>query len=258
MSGWDPAQYARFAAERERPALDLMARLPDDLEPAESWDLGCGPGAQAAALKRRWPQARVRGLDADAAMLAEARARPEAVEWIAGDIAAWAPDRPADLIFSNAALHWLDDHAGLFRRLADALAPGGVLAVQMPLSHDAVWHAVLRETAAAGPWAGALAGVRGVRAPATAEAYYDWLSPVCEPVEIWTTSYQHVLRGPDPVVEWMKGSGLRPYLSALPDGQRAAFLDAYRARVAEALPPRPTGETLLPFPRLFLLARRRP
>ena len=205
MAEWDPDQYARYAAERERPALDLLARLPGDLQPREAWDLGCGAGAQAAWLKRRWPGAVVRGLDADAAMLAEARRRPEAVEWIQGDIAGWSPERPADLVFSNAALQWLDDHEALFPALAARLAPGGVLAVQMPMSHGEAWHRTLRETAADGPWAASLAGVGSVRPLAAAADYWRWLRPLCE-TEVWTTTYLHALTGPDPVVEWMRGS----------------------------------------------------
>jgi trans-aconitate 2-methyltransferase len=127
----------------------------------------------------------------------------------------------------------------------------------MPETYDTPWHRLLRDTAADGPWAKRLAGVRGVRPVAPAEAYYDTVAPLCGEVDIWSTIYLHVLEGDDPVVEWMQGTGLRPYLQALPAaGDRIAFLDAYRARIAEAFPSRPDGTTLFPFPRLFILARR--
>jgi trans-aconitate 2-methyltransferase len=254
---WDPAIYNRYKAYRERPALDLLLRLPQDLAPREIWDLGCGAGEQAAVLKLRHPGARVRGLDSSAEMLAEARGRNAEVEWIEGDIAGFAPDTPPDLIFTNAALQWLPDHDDLIPRLVRTLAAGGVFACQMPETFDTSWHRLLRETAADGGWASRLAGVRGVRPVAPPEAYYDMVAPICGEVDIWSTVYLHVLEGDDPVVEWMQGTGLRPYLQALPDGdERLRFLDAYRARIASAFPARSDGVTLFPFPRLFILARR--
>jgi trans-aconitate 2-methyltransferase len=208
-------------------------------------------------LKRRHPKAAVHGLDSSPEMLAQARARPDPVEWILGDIAAVDPPTAPDLIFTNAALQWLPDHAQLYPRLVNLLAPGGVFACQVPMTFEASWHVVMRETAAVGPWAERLAAVRGVRQVQPAETYYDWLAPLCADVDIWSTVYLHVLEGPDPVVDWMRGTGLRPFLQALdgPD-EEAAFLDAYRARLAELFPARSDGVTLLPFPRLFIVARR--
>ncbi len=258
MPVWDPAQYDRYKTYRDRPALDLLLQIPADLEPREIWDLGCGTGEHAAILAARHPQARVRGLDSSVDMLAEARKRPAEVEWIQADVADFAPDTPPDLIFTNAALHWLPDHGALFPRLVGGLAPGGVFACQMPISYDSEWHRLLRETAADGPWAERLAEVRGVRPVSAAQDYYGWLAPLCEEVDIWSTTYLHVLEGDDPVVDWMLGTGLRPFLQALSGGEeRAAFLGAYRARVSAAFPQREDGTTLFPFPRLFMVARRR-
>ena len=159
--GWDPDQYARYRAYRERPADDLLAQIPDDLDAHEIWDLGCGLGEQAVALKRRFPQARMHGLDSSASMLAKARAHGDpSIDWVEADIASWSPAGAPDLIFSNAALHWLPDHATLFARLMTVLKPGGVFACQMPVSYDAPQHVTLRETAADGPWAEKLAGDR--------------------------------------------------------------------------------------------------
>jgi trans-aconitate 2-methyltransferase len=257
MTVWDPAVYERYKTYRDRPALDLMLRIPQDLEPQEIWDLGCGTGEHAAVLKRRHPGARVHGLDSSPDMLAEARARREQVDWRQGDISGFAPDAAPDLIFTNAALHWLPAHEVLFPRLVATLAEGGVFACQMPVSFDAPWHVVLRETAADGPWAGRLEEVRGVRQVQRAEVYFDWLRPHVAEIDLWTTTYLHELEGPDPVVDWMKGTGLRPFLQALASGEeREVFLDAYRARLLEIFPPRADGKTLLPFPRLFIVSRR--
>jgi trans-aconitate 2-methyltransferase len=257
MTIWDPKQYERFKTYRDRPALDLMVQIPDDLKPREIWDLGCGPGEQAALLAKRHPGANVHGLDASAEMLAIARARPGAVDWVLGDIASFAPETPPDLIFTNAALQWLPDHATLFARLAQTLAPGGVFACQVPVTFQEPWHIQLRSTAAEGPWADKMQGVRDVQPVGSAVDYHRWLSPLCE-VDVWSTTYLHVLDGEQPIIEWMKGTGLRPYLQRLDgDDEARAFLDAYRAKVDVDFPKQPDGTTLFPFPRLFMIARRR-
>lgn len=255
---WDPRQYSRFEAERDRAALDLLLRLPGDLDPREIWDLGCGTGQHAALLRRRHPGAAVHGLDSSAEMLGQARALDVDVDWRRGDIAAWSPEAPADLILANASLQWLPDHAALLARLTRALAPGGVLAVQMPMAHETRHHGLLRAVAAEGPWAGALSGVETLAPLLAPEACYAVVAETCDAVDIWSTTYLHALTGPDAVLEWMKGTALRPFLTALDDPAiRAGFLSALGARLREAFPPRPDGVTLLPFPRLFLVARRR-
>lgn len=256
---WDPRQYERFAAERDRPARELLARLPAELDPAEIWDLGCGPGRQAASLKRRFPQARVHGLDSSAAMIEQARGLRDDVDWTVGDIGTWAPDHPVDLILANASLHWLPDHEALIARLAACLAPGGVLAVQMPQGYETRHHEILREVAGQWPWADALATVEQKRPLLAPEAYHDLMSPLCAPVEVWTTTYLHALTGANPVLEWLKGAALRPYLSRLSTEPEleTAFLAALGEALSNAFPPRLDGTTLLPFPRLFLVARRR-
>jgi trans-aconitate 2-methyltransferase len=255
---WDPRQYSRFEAERDRAALDLLLRLPGDLDPREIWDLGCGAGQHAALLKRRHPGARVHGLDSSPDMLARARDLGADVDWRQGDIAHWSPEAPADLILANAALHWLPDHPALLRRVTAALTPGGVVAIQMPMAHETRHHTLMRAVAAEGPWAAALAGVAPVAPLLTPEAYYGLLAEACSEIDIWATTYLHVLTGTDAVLEWMKGTALRPFLAALSDpAMRADYLSALGARLCEAFPPRPDGVTLLPFQRLFLVARRR-
>lgn len=257
MPSWDPAIYERYKAYRDRPALDLLLQIPGDLEPRVIWDLGCGPGEHAAVLAARHPDAEVHGLDSSEAMLVVARRRKAEVDWVLGDIATFAPPAPPDLIFTNAALQWLPDHAELFPRLASSLAEGGVLACQMPLSWQADWHAALRETAADPRWADTVSGARNLAPVADMEDYYAWLRPVCAELDVWQTTYLHQLEGEDPIVDWMMGSGLRPYLDALDDPvMRAAFIDDYRDRTAAKRPPGADGVTLFPFPRLFILARR--
>lgn len=252
MAIWDAGQYLKFGDHRLRPGLELLSRVPVDA-PLDVWDLGCGAGNLTSFLKKRWPDARVVGLDSSPEMLAKARAIA-GIEWIAGDAATWAPAVPADVVFSNACLHWLPDHAMLFARLLGCLAPGGAFAVQMPRNHDAASHRLMRETAAAGPWAAALAGVRGIEAVADPAEYYAWLAPHAAAVDVWETEYLQVLTGEDAVVEWVKATGLMPYLDALDAGTRPAFLDAYRRRIAAAYPRRADGTTLFAFRRLFVVA----
>ena len=257
MPSWDPDIYERFKTYRDRPALDLLLQTPTDLQPRDIWDLGCGTGEHAAALAGRHPGARVHGLDSSPDMLARARKRPAAVDWVLGDIGDFAPVGAADLIFTNAALQWVDDHADLLPRLTSFLSEGGVFACQMPAAHSAAWHAAIRDLAGEPAWVARLGAIRGSLPLAQPEQYYDWLAPTCREIDIWTTTYLHVLEGEDPVVEWVRGTALRPYLDALEDpGERSAFLDAYRARVRAILPPRADGTTLLAFPRLFIVARR--
>ena len=256
---WDPRQYNCFEAQRDRAALDLLVRLPEDFSPTEIWDLGCGTGQHAALLKRRHPEAHVHGMDSSVAMLEQARALSADVDWSVGDIASWRPEQPADLILANASLQWLPDHSALFAHLAGALAPGGLLAVQMPLAWETRHHTLMREAAAEGPWGSALTGVDTIAPLLAAEAYYEALAPLCDDIDIWSTTYLHVLNGDNAVLEWMKGTALRPYLTALAGdpAMQGAFLQALGARLSSAFPRRADGATLLPFPRLFLVARRR-
>ncbi|HEV2082579.1 MAG TPA: methyltransferase domain-containing protein [Brevundimonas sp.] len=256
---WDPARYDRFEAERDRAALDLLVRLPAGFEPRTIHDLGCGTGRHAALLKRRWSEAQVHGLDRDLAMLDVCRARPEAVMWEQGDVSTWAPEGRVDLIFANASLHWAADHAALFPRLAGFLSEGGVLAVQMPIQSGTRHHQVVADVAADGPWAPRLSNLARAPRPMLApEAYHDLLSPACGEIDLWSTTYLHVLHGADPILQWLMGAGLRPHLAALaddPDLSRG-FLSRLRAALSDAFPARASGAVLLPFPRLFLVARR--
>ena len=257
MPAWDPDVYTLYRAYRERPALDLLTALPRDLAPREIWDLGCGLGEQAALLAARHPDATVHGLDSSPEMLERAKGLGASVDWILGDIAGFSPQRPVDLLFTNAALHWVDDHAALFPRLAQALAPRGVLACQMPVVADLAWRKSLGEVVAAGPWAARLALIDGVSPTQDERSYYDWLTPLCPEIDIWTTTYLHALHGQDPIVDWTMGTTLRPFLEALEtDAQRAAFLEAWRERLALDYPRRTDGVTLFPFSRIFIIARR--
>ncbi|MHA1536039.1 MAG: methyltransferase domain-containing protein [Alphaproteobacteria bacterium] len=248
---WDPGLYEKYAGPRLRPGLDLIARIAL-AAPERIADLGCGTGRLTACLAERWPQAGITGIDTSPEMLAKARADYPALSWAEGDIANWTPEQPPGLIFSNAALHWLGDHTILLPRLLGALAPGGVLAVQMPRNFDAPSHTLIRDVIRQRAWSRALPMPGEPVAPAS--AYYDILTPHAASLEIWESVYLQVLEGQDPVLEYVRSTALRPVIEALDGDERDAFIDAYRGRLRAAYPRRDDGVTLFPFRRLFIVA----
>jgi trans-aconitate 2-methyltransferase len=250
---WNPDQYLKFAAPRLRPAVDLLAAIPS-LAPQVVYDLGCGAGNVTRLLAERWPQAQVTGVDDSASMLARAATELPGTRWVQQSLADWRADRPADVIYSNAALHWLPNHHLLFPALAGQLAPGGVLAVQMPRNFGAPSHTLIADTVMGGPWRARLEPMLQPSPVATPDFYYDSLAPRVARLDIWETEYLQVLEGADPVKEWTKGTWLKQYLDALTEPDRSAFESDYAARLRSAYPTRADGKTLFPFRRLFLVA----
>ena len=252
---WDPTQYLAYGDLRLRPAIELLSRIAVTA-PGRVFDLGCGAGNVTVLLAARWPEADVVGIDSSAEMLAKAEAPPANVSFAEADIANWQPDAAADVIFSNAALQWLDDHATLFPRLTAQLAPGGQLAIQMPRNHGEASHQAMIATVEDGPWAERLRPVLRPSPVAPPERYYEILAPHCRNVDIWETVYLQQMVGENPVVEWTKGSALRPLLAALQGAERDAFEVAYAERIRAAYPPARDGRTLFPFRRLFIVVDR--
>lgn len=256
MSDWNPSLYLKFANERTQPSLDLIARVALD-SPRTIIDLGCGTGNSTAALRRRWPEAEVTGLDNSPQMIEAARREYPAGRWVLADIATWHAAAPYDLVFSNATLQWLRDHRGLFPRLLAQVADGGALAVQMPHSGKLAVRRLILDTADTPAWRDRMGAARGATAIEEAETYYDVLRPMARRVELWETEYLHVMAGPDAILEWIRATSLRPFLDALSGAdERAAFEAELRERLRDAFPARVDGRVLFPFRRLFVVAYR--
>lgn len=254
MPSWDPAQYLMFGDLRTRAAEDLVARVPLE-SPGVVMDVGCGPGNSTKLLVSRWPKAEVVGIDSSPEMVHRARAAVPRATFIEADVRFWQSPRTVDLLFSNATLHWVDDHPSILARLVSWLNPDGALAVQMPANFDQPSHVLMRRLANSDPWRRLLGNVLRPAPVATAADYYRLLASPGRAIDIWTTEYLQVLSGEDPVVHWVSGSALRPLLDLLEDVEAARFLDEYRQAMREAYPPEPDGTTLFPFRRLFIVCQ---
>jgi trans-aconitate 2-methyltransferase len=250
---WDPVQYLKFAGPRLRPALDLLQRI-DRESPGTVYDLGAGAGNVTRLIAARWPQARIVGVDSSAEMLAKAAVENPGIEWQQADLASWLPDTPADVIYSNAALHWIEDHAPAFTALFDSLAAGGTFAVQIPRNFGAPSHTSMGEAARQGPWRARLEPLLRPAPVAEPVFYFDLLAPHAARLDIWETEYLQVLDGEHAVKEYTKSTWLSPLLAALEAPERSRFEAVYTEMVDAAYPRRPDGKTLFPFRRMFIIA----
>jgi len=256
---WDAGQYLRFGGERARPFFDLVAQV-GATSPHYVADLGCGPGNLTAALAARWPFATVTGVDNSPEMIAAARAAvPQAanLSFVLGDVRDWRPEWPLDVLVCNAVLQWVPGHDEILLRWADRLPPGGWLAFQLPGNFDQPSHEIVKEMARSARWRSALAGATLNRQAGDPGEYVALLARPGFDVDAWETSYLHVLPGENPVLEWTRGTTLRPVLAALDAEQAAAFLAEYGEKLAEEYQPHPFG-TIFPFRRVFAVVHRLP
>lgn len=259
MATWRPDQYLLFEEERTRPCRDLVSRIRVD-HVRTAIDLGCGTGTSTAVLAERWPEAQITGLDSSTEMLERARRDAPQREWVQGDIAGWSKlDQGGyGVVFSNAAMHWVPDHAAVYPRLFARVAADGALAIQVPYNLDSPAHVVMRDLAASQSWRDRFPA-NGVRQWFVHEAgfYYDLLAARASRIDIWETTYMQVMPNVEAIAEWYKGTGMRPFLDALASGaDRAAFIGDYVNAIRSEYEVRADGRVLFPFRRLFLIAAR--
>ena len=248
---WNPDLYEQFRRYRERPANELLAAM-HDLEPRLVYDLGCGTGRITLELARLYPSAQVVGLDISAAMLhRDPSTDPLNLRFELGDIGFWNPSERPDVIFSNAALHWLPDHEVVFPRLISKLAPGGNFYIQMPRNFTEADHRTIERVVHDGRWSDRLTPLWSEARVGAPESYVELLGPSCSDLDVWETVYYQRLRGSNPVARWIEGAALRPYLAVLGE-DRHEFMNAIEAEISAAYPPDDQGVTLYPFRRLFI------
>jgi len=254
MADWSAEQYLKFEDERTRPPRDLLAQVPLT-EARKIIDIGCGPGNSTELLVKRWPNAKVIGIDTSAGMLRQARVRLPNLTFIEANVAHWVPPDGTDLLFANAIFQWVPGHLKQLQRLLGRLPEGGVLAAQIPDSLEEPAHLLMREVAREGRWNRQLSEKARLRDEVPEPGgYYDALSPFCRRLDIWHTIYNHPLADAAAIVEWVKGTGLRPFMEMLETAERKDYLAAYTARVAAAYPPQADGKVLFRFPRIFIVA----
>ena len=254
MPQWNPDLYLQFDRQRTQAAIDLLNRI-EQVAPAHVVDLGCGPGNSTAILRDRWPDAQITGLDSSADMIQQARERQLHVEWVQGDIATWTPETARDVLFANASLQWLPNHATLLQRLVSLLAPGGVLAIQFPFHHRSPLQQVVLEASRDPRWHDAMANARDALTWHDSEYYYDALADRCAHIDLWETEYFHVMDSHQSILDFIRGSGLRPFVQALnSDKDTAEFesliLQGYRRHYKT----QNDNKILFPFRRQFILA----
>ena len=254
MPTWDASLYLKFSDERARPCADLIARIA--IDPKDIVDLGCGPGNSTEQLHARWPEAKITGVDSSPEMLAVARKNHPDWSWQQSDVSSWSPGRTFDLVFSNATLHWVKDHARLLPRLFTFVAAGGALAVQMPQATLSVAHREMVEVSRLPEWDAELNVARATIKNESPASYYDILSPLASHLDIWETTYHLPMDSAEGVLNWLRGSGMRPYLEALTPEQQARFQQECLVRFRQAVPQRADGKILLPYPRIFFIAYR--
>ena len=255
---WSAAQYLKFEEQRTRPARDLLSQVPLS-SPKRIIDLGCGPGNSTAVVLNRYPSAHVTGMDSSADMIKTAKAALPQVDFALGDLSSYTPGEPVDLLFSNAVFQWIAhaDRIPIMKRLIESLQPGGVFAFQVPDNYLEPSHKSMRAVAQEGPWAETLAPLKPGLGPFhTPQQLYDELKPLCSSVDIWHTYYNHSLPGHEEIVEWVKGTGLRPFVDPLAADQKEGFLKAYLESIRKVYPSSVDGNVLLRYPRLFLVAVR--
>jgi trans-aconitate 2-methyltransferase len=256
MREWDPQQYLQFKQERTQPSIDLVARIPLD-DPGTIIDIGCGPGNSTQTLRKRWPRADIVGIDKSEKMIERARADYPDQRWIVGDASRLGADRTYDIVFSNAAIQWIPEHDRLLPRLFGLVNKNGVLAVQVPANHEAPLYKILVRVSSSSTWSTYTAGCEKLITYHSAGYYYDKLVTLTREISLWETTYYHLLKSHQELIEWYRSTGMKPFLDRLPaDNKRTQFEQEVLSECREFYSPQIDGKILYPFKRLFFTARK--
>jgi trans-aconitate 2-methyltransferase len=255
---WNSNQYLRFKSERTRPSMDLAARIPNRT-PSRIVDLGCGPGNSTQVLLDLFPGARVSGMDSSPDMVAKAKAEVPGAEFWLGDLTTYEPDKDVDLYFSNAVLQWFssEDRINIIRKIVASLPSGGSFAWQVPNNFDQPSHSLMRKIAKRINWSDKYGELPARDKIEPFNELYNAVVPHCSTVDLWQTSYQHVLDDHQAIVEWVKGTGLRPFIDPLSPEDKERYLSEYLKELKGAYTPADDGKVLLSYPRLFMVATRK-
>lgn len=256
MPDWDPNLYLKFSDQRARPAADLIAQIRLD-NPTRIIDLGCGTGNSTEQLHARWPNAELTGLDSSANMLAQARRNHPDWKWMQSTIESWMRAGDYDLVFSNAALHWVPDHATLFPRLLNAVVPGGALAVQMPYNFQSPAHQAMKRVAADPRWAGRLDGASENYHVQPIAAYYKVLSKTAAALNLWEVEYLQIMNGTRAILDWVRATAMRGYLERLAGpAEQKQFEELCLREFEKSYRSEDDGRVLFPYRRMFIIAYR--
>jgi trans-aconitate 2-methyltransferase len=254
MSSWNPELYLQFKNERTRPSIDLVSRIKIEA-PERIIDIGCGPGNSTRVLHCRWPLADITGIDKSEEMIKKARKDYPDQKWAVGDASSLKVDTPFDVVFSNAALQWIPKHEVLIPGLFKLVSVGGALAVQVPGNNESPLHQAVYSIAAEKQWRRYTAGCEKLLNYRSAEYYYTILQPIASDIELWETVYYHVLSSHQELIEWYKGTGMRPFLDSLPDEKRRiSFEKQILKKCKEDYKKQKDGKILYPFKRIFFIA----
>lgn len=254
MKSWEPDLYLKFATERTQPTIDLVSRI-EMKNPRRIVDIGCGPGNSTAVLRTRWPQAKIIGLDNSIEMIQSATTSSPEGEWIFADATSWKDELTFDIVFSNAVFQWIPDHTPLLHHWMSQVGEEGVLAFQVPAHYDSPVHKVILEVSQNPIWREKMEDASNALTKEKPGFYYDLLRPLSRKIEIWETIYYHILESPYSILEWFRGTGLRPFLGVLPmDEDRKNFEALIVDGYTQAYPPQNDGKILFPFKRLFVIS----
>jgi len=256
VQDWDPQQYLQFKHERTQPSRDLVARIDID-DPKTIIDVGCGPGNSTQILNTRWPNAVIVGLDNSEKMIERARKDYPNQQWMVGDALTYTTNQAYDIVFSNAAIQWIPNHDVLIPRLFQLAQKNGILAIQVPANHESPLYRIIVRTSQKRKWRAFTKGYELAITYHNAEYYYNALVSLTQKVALWETTYYHILKSHQDLIEWYRSTAMKPILDRLQtDERRADFEEEVLSESKEYYALQRDGRIIYPFKRLFFTARK--